>query len=209
MQRTTTSRRPRTQPGGFTLVELLVALTIFLILATLTIGAFQNGSVDRVAAATGQVKAAIDGARSRAIKDKQPRGIRLVVDQNNDRWCTSLLYVGANQSDEGNVADGRTVSVSFNTSLQQFRVTAEGSELPNEWQAMINRNILRGDRGLRIQIPKGTGMWYPVVGASGSTLTIGLPYAHWQGATISGLDYRLELGAAPLEGADPIILPRG
>lgn len=179
-----------------------MALTIFLILATLTIGAFQNDSIDRVSGATGLVKAAIDGARSRAIKDKQIRGVRLVVDQNNTRWCTSLLYVGANNTDEGNVADGRTVNVTSPTLVEP------SSALQAEWVAMMNRGILSADRGLRIQIPKDTGMWYPVTGVDDTTgrIAIGIPFAYGTG---SNLDYRLELGAAPLEGTDPVVLPQG
>ncbi|HZU38924.1 MAG TPA: prepilin-type N-terminal cleavage/methylation domain-containing protein [Gemmataceae bacterium] len=67
--------------SGFTLVEMLVALGIILILASLTV-AFLPALNDRQRATQGasQVQNALDTARHRALRDGSPRGVRLVVD---------------------------------------------------------------------------------------------------------------------------------
>ncbi len=80
---------------GFTLVELLVAIAIFVILATIAISAFQESDQDRAAAGAQQLRSMLEGARSRAIHDRLPRGLRLLLDPNNPGMVTSLVYIGA------------------------------------------------------------------------------------------------------------------
>ena len=72
--------------AGFTLIELLITISIFLILATVTltaVSAFQGG--DQVTGSARQVQSYISGARDRAIytvrTDEGPRarGVRLLV----------------------------------------------------------------------------------------------------------------------------------
>ena len=80
---------------GFTLVELLVAVTIFAILATLAISTFRESDADRASAGAQQLRSMLEGARSRAIHDGQIRGVRLLADPNAPSNITSLVYVGA------------------------------------------------------------------------------------------------------------------
>src|SRR5690606_11066850 len=86
---------PKRMPGrpAFTLVELLVAMTIFSILAVMTLSALRSNDSDRISAATGTLRNALEGARSRAIKSRQVRGLRLITDPNDSRIVTSLIYV--------------------------------------------------------------------------------------------------------------------
>ena len=81
---------------GFTLVELLVAITIFVILATLAITTvnLNNGS-ERVVTASRQVQAMLEGARSRAFRSRKPVGVRFLLDPNYPNEVVSMLYVTA------------------------------------------------------------------------------------------------------------------
>jgi prepilin-type N-terminal cleavage/methylation domain-containing protein len=90
-----TTHYPRPTRRAFTLIELLVAITIFTILATLTIAAFRESDFDRASAASQQLRSMLEGARSRAIRDGQLRGIRLIRDPNNPQSAASLVYIGA------------------------------------------------------------------------------------------------------------------
>lgn len=89
--------------SGFTLVEMLVALGIFVILATITLGAFRGVSKDdQISAASQTVKGWFERARSLAIHDRQPRGVRLLLDPSDNptnpsasRLCVSASYVGS------------------------------------------------------------------------------------------------------------------
>ncbi|MEO2015604.1 MAG: prepilin-type N-terminal cleavage/methylation domain-containing protein [Fuerstiella sp.] len=69
------------QRPGFTLVELLVVITIMLIIMSMTISAvnFVRDS-DRVSGAAGQFQSFLAGARDRAIYSKEPRGVRLFIE---------------------------------------------------------------------------------------------------------------------------------
>jgi prepilin-type N-terminal cleavage/methylation domain-containing protein len=80
---------------AFTLVELLVAIAIFVILATIAISAFRESDQDRAAAGAQQLRSMLEGARSRAIHDGLPRGLRLLLDPSHPRRVTSLVYIGA------------------------------------------------------------------------------------------------------------------
>jgi|GEM_PF-2147990 len=80
--------------SAFTLVELLVAMGIFVILASLAVTGYQSTyNMDQVGQAASTVRASLEGARSRAIKAKGRRGLRLLLDPQDRRIVTSLAYV--------------------------------------------------------------------------------------------------------------------
>lgn len=75
-------RHPERQRTGFTLVELLVVVSILLILTIMTIGTI-NLSVtsERVRSGARQVQSLIEGSRDRAIYAREARGIRILVNE--------------------------------------------------------------------------------------------------------------------------------
>ncbi len=80
---------------GFTLIELLVVVTVLLILTVMTISTIDFTFMsERVKAGSRQVQSALAGARDRAIFAKEPRGLRFLVDPNDPRIVTSMIYVG-------------------------------------------------------------------------------------------------------------------
>lgn len=95
------TRTQNTRRGGFTLVELLVGISIFLALAGLTLLLYPGArDQDRVRYALSDVQAHLRMAQSMASRDKTPRGIRFIVstdpnnpDKTDSRWVTELQYV--------------------------------------------------------------------------------------------------------------------
>jgi prepilin-type N-terminal cleavage/methylation domain-containing protein len=90
--------------AGFTLVELLVVVAVLLILIVMTVTAIDFAfTSERVRAGARQIQSALEGARDRAIFAKEPRGLRLLVEQPNPsdssdvrgRIVTSMIYIGA------------------------------------------------------------------------------------------------------------------
>lgn len=208
VRRLTPSARPHQpstinhQPSGFTLVELLVAMGIFIILVSITIGAFRaTTDDDRMAAASQQVKSSINGARSRALKDNTLRGIRFVRDPNNPTQCTALQYIGTNANDEGFIDQSLGINKSV-TYYTRFDFDGDPNDAPDAatpnvtncvvpiafnlstgtpllvdetaqtWRQLVASGLLAA--GTRIQLPKGTGRWYVVasVGAVNPTAPI-------------------------------------
>ncbi|MDY3559493.1 prepilin-type N-terminal cleavage/methylation domain-containing protein [Gemmata sp. JC673] len=96
MIRTQNARR-----SGFTLVELLVGISIFLALAGLVLLLYPGArDQDRVRYAVSDITAQLRMAQSMAARDKAPRGVRFVLsnDATNDdktdaRWVTEMQYV--------------------------------------------------------------------------------------------------------------------
>ncbi len=79
---------------GFTLVELLVTVSIFVILLAITVPAFNIGSDrEKISASARQLQSAIEGARSRAFKLGRPVGLRFAIDPTDSTVCRSMTYI--------------------------------------------------------------------------------------------------------------------
>jgi prepilin-type N-terminal cleavage/methylation domain len=87
---------------GFTLVELLVAMSIIIILSAVAITGFRSAyEADRVKEAASVLRGAIEGARSRAIRAGDNRGIRLLLDPDDNRMVTSIVYIAPTEQITG------------------------------------------------------------------------------------------------------------
>lgn len=153
-------------PTGFTLIELLVAMTILVLLATLVITGFKQDDTDRLSSTSRTVQAYLEGARSRAIADRQPRGIRLIASQNDPRVVDRLVYIGASQYDTG------TLDIAFDGAywIIQNRTPGKWARLatPGPGIRQYGRDLIRP--GARIEIPAGSNSWYTILDAGASSL---------------------------------------
>jgi prepilin-type N-terminal cleavage/methylation domain-containing protein len=100
------ARRPQLLPiakggrGAFTLVELLVVITILLVLATLTFAMFSSGrSSDRARSAARVAQSVFLGAKDRALNARDRRGVRFIRDATDNTLITGFQYLApiANQ----------------------------------------------------------------------------------------------------------------
>ena len=220
------SRHDRTSKrGGFTLVELLVVITIIVILLTMTLLTvnFSNEG-DRVKGAAGQVQSFLAGARDRAIYAKEPRGVRFFVNPENPRAVNTMAYIapGGSWSSPENSAnisleriDGN-IDGDFEDAVDQV-IRVHGFQNPGWWN--LKRRGWLVD-GLRIRIPKGpTGNWYPIdtrlidvtiAPTADQILLLQIPFADsgtkGQLVAHSGFTYEIEL-PSKLLAQDPAILP--
>lgn len=88
-------RETQSTVHGFTLVELLVVVTVLLILLVMTVTAIDfTFKSERVRSATRQVQSALEGARDRAIAANERRGLRFLVDAGEDRNGNGVLDPG-------------------------------------------------------------------------------------------------------------------
>ena len=79
---------------GFTLVELLVAIGIMLILATLALVIVPDAmDQDRVVDTTGSVQQALRKARAHAIRDHRPHGVRFLRNAGQPSISTELQFI--------------------------------------------------------------------------------------------------------------------
>jgi prepilin-type N-terminal cleavage/methylation domain-containing protein len=95
---------------GFTLVEMLVVLSILAVMATLAVAIIPRVG-ERTKASRGSeiVQGTLLIAKQRALRDKQPRGVRLIVD--SDNYVRSLQYIEQPDPYTG----GTTIRFDFNT----------------------------------------------------------------------------------------------
>ena len=174
------SRRERVL-RGFTLVEMLVVITIVVIILGMTLATFNfvNES-DRVSAEAGRLQSFMSGARDRAIYENEMRGVRLFVEPAPpgspggptafQRTVTSAAYI----------APGGTWSAPADSSavdllrIDGYSGTADGDFEDDEdllvgvrgqnnpgWWNLKRRGWLVD--GLRMRIPAGpTGNWYTI-----------------------------------------------
>ncbi|MFO0426060.1 MAG: prepilin-type N-terminal cleavage/methylation domain-containing protein, partial [Planctomyces sp.] len=72
--------------SGFTLLELLVVISIIVIIASMTLLTFNYArDADRVSNAAASLKSTLSVARDFAVQAGKPRGVRLFLDETNYR----------------------------------------------------------------------------------------------------------------------------
>lgn len=170
------NENPMKRRNAFTLVELLVAITIFVILTVLTLGAFNlNIGSERVRSASRQIQAMLEGAKTRAYKFQKPVGVRFLLgdsflDTKSPVEITGMMYV----TGQSNPADGASYETGFlryvdldgdatNGSVIegiQFAKWYAGNNPSIEWEQLFSRGNLIA--GVKIRIPAKTGKWYRV-----------------------------------------------
>ena len=226
------NENPMKRRNAFTLVELLVAITIFVILTVLTLGAFNlNIGSERVRSASRQVQAMLEGAKTRAFKDRNPVGVRFLLNENFPGEITGMMYIEG----QANLAGG-----SFETgSLHLVDLVLDGDSNDGMVDQGIKYAVIQGttslswkemksigqiQAGVRIRIPAKTGKWYTVssnrflTDTNESIMRLTEDYvgsANWvlSNATFAEksvtyeLDLSMVMGAMP--GEDPVELPNG
>ena len=206
---TSASTRVVSNRTGFTMIELLIAVSILVILTTLTVSAFNVNDADRVSNSIGTFKNALEGARSRAINSGEVRGLRLIVDANDPRMVKSMVYIGSAGTLEGELTIG-----GYNSSANRYQVT----DTSNDWRSLGNGQRALIKEGSRIEIPANSGRWYtvaepPLNSTDDNMLLSGIfTPGEWIGTSYieipsgANFSYRLELEPTVLDGAEPILL---
>jgi prepilin-type N-terminal cleavage/methylation domain-containing protein len=174
----------RTPNAAFTLIELLVVILILLTIAAVTVSAI-NVSIDgdKVRSGARQVQSYLAGARDRAIYAKEPRGVRFILDPNDPRVVTSMVYIAPTEEywTEGQIQLERIdennngipdVAEGFGTQPEPgnaWVVRAFDSDVndgqqrnlaPSNWPELLNQGVLRD--GNRIRLPDANGSWYTI-----------------------------------------------
>lgn len=169
------SRQHHPRRQGYTLVELLIVISIIVILLAMTVTAVNfNTDAERVRGGAAQVQSFLAGARDRAIYAKEARGVRFFLDPVNNRAVTTMVYIDpAEYWSDGVIqlqrmdsdGDGRTnptADTDGDGTAENYGdnvVVVAGSG--TAWWELKRRGMLFD--GMRIRIPKGpTGNWYPI-----------------------------------------------
>jgi len=188
--------RPIVFRRGFTLVEMLVVITIIIVLSvlTFTLVDFSMNS-DRLSGGSRQVQNFLEGARDRAIHANEPRGVRFLLD-NTNRTVSSMVYIGPPKS----FSEGQIIIDSVDKRTISFTGGADWSSLV-DLANPANSFLIDG---ARIRIDK-SNVFYTVVNNSGWKLTRDFADISKLGISLS---YKLELAPAILPDQDPAQLPR-
>jgi prepilin-type N-terminal cleavage/methylation domain-containing protein len=192
---------------GFTLVELLIAMTILLILAALTIRLL-NATLnsDRIKTGSRELQSFLAGARDRAIYAGAPRGVRLLPDPVDPTTVRNFVYIGAPTT----YTDGNPITIGA-----AGVVTGPTATL-NAWTALWNRGLFTN--GTPIQLTQGATLinsYMTVsatgIGASGPTgfVITTVPASTFPINSPPGANYTLQLPPSILPGEEARSLPTG
>jgi len=224
------SAKAHKTPSGFTLVELLVVISILAILAVITISSINFAlASDVTRSASRQVQSYLAGARDRAIYAKAPRGVRFLLDRTGSQGSTisssratvtSMVYIAPSEPWSRGTIDLERIDES------PADMSADGPEIYNvrgtgtDWKFLYDRGQLVENARIKIN-----GIWYTInlaastINSTEEVLRLTIPYLE------SGTDphpavkafttgsgpstYSLELVSEVLPGEEPVLLPSG
>jgi prepilin-type N-terminal cleavage/methylation domain-containing protein len=144
---------------GFTLIELLVVISIIVILASMTLLAFNFArDADRVSNAAVALKSALSVARDFAVQAGKPRGVRLFLDENNYRAVTTMVYIDPSEDWTDGVIQLQRWDVLDNSTLLQG---ADNITDPADVNLDINGDGITGDnpKDVWVVASAGSGWW--------------------------------------------------
>jgi prepilin-type N-terminal cleavage/methylation domain-containing protein len=195
--------------AGFTLIELLVAVSILLLLTVITVVSVDfTFDQDRVRGVQRQVQSYLAGARDRAIYANAPRGVRFLLDPENNHAVSSMVYIGAPDS----FADGGLTFDPDFTGDASAQVVAH-VDTTRVWETLGTRGLL--GIGSRVKIDDS---WYRVVSKVFprtrtstsqvySCLRLDRPVPQYSNSVVL-VPYEAELRATILPGSEPVVFPQ-
>lgn len=205
---------------GFTLLELLIAVSILLILLAITATAIRvNNNADRVRGGARTLQSYMLGAKDRAIYAKEPRGVRFLREGTNPRTVTSMVYVEPTEPWTGQVQIvPANTAISWNSStnpMRRVRLPPPPPPLSTsivKWSQLMSRGLLT--QGLRVRIPANSrGTWYVIqsLDLSGSEpeLLLATEIRNPSGTGFVFEQAEIELPPSVMQNAEPVQLPRG
>ena len=209
MQRLPQVFRLRANPfhrSAFTLIELMVVITVMLILTTITVMSVNfSNNADRMRAGARQMQSLLGGARDKAIYAKEIRGLRLLLDPNDNHAVSAVQYIGSPERDtQGTLTFNQAAAPTGTGDVTGY--TVAGYE--TRWQSLKRRGFLKV--GSRIQIPRDTGTWYTVavIDDTMEKLILNRPNRDLA-KTTAQVNYALELGPGILGDSQPVQFPSG
>lgn len=229
------SRQPMLQNcRGFTLIELMVVVTIILLLAVMTASAINlTISGDKVRAGSRQVQSFLSGARDRAIYSREPRGVRFMLDPTNNRTVSSMVFIGPTDPWTQGLVRLERLDVNGDMSADSPGSAAfvlggyDDTNNPTDWLNLYKQGLIYN--GTRVKIPNDdTGQWYTITTdllASGAspyprlhltTAYQGPGQPNQNSTSVEALaqdagrkTYLLELPPAILPNQEVVLMPKG
>lgn len=212
---------------GFTLVELLVVISLLLLVTVMTIGAVNfTLTTERIREGSRKVQSYLEGARNRAVYAKEPRGVRFMLDQTRNAkglrvGVSSMVYIGPVEPwSEGQVVVTRP-DVAPRDNIPDADEVTFVLGFGTGWYDLATRGLIHHLRS-RIRIPAGPdGTWYTVstqyLDANNELLQLATEYASPANTPASAViaitpppsSYELELPWSPLPNQEPAVLPSG
>ena len=151
--------------GGFTLIELMVVITIMLLLFAMTVyGLNFTKDADKVRGGAAQVQSFLSGARDRAIYAREARGVRFFVNPANPRSISAMAYIQPGQRWAYGVVDLERLDINPMDNRPDGPanvpnvVVVRGERLG--WWQLKRRGLLTD--GSRIRMPRNSGNWYEI-----------------------------------------------
>ncbi len=221
MQRHSESSKLRPLRTGFTLIELMVVITIMLLLFGMTVyGINFTKDADKVRGAAAQVQSFLSGARDRAIYAQEARGVRFFVNPANPRSVSAMAYIQPGQRWTYGTVDLERLDINPGNNVPDGPsvIVVRGERLG--WWQLKRRGLLTD--GSKIRIPRDTGNWYEVdtslinitAPPTGQDfLLLRIPYSDAGGdanavVAHTGMTYELELPSQLLP-QEPSLFPEG
>jgi prepilin-type N-terminal cleavage/methylation domain-containing protein len=153
--------------SGFTLVELLVVITILLILSSVAWAVFKTSNADKMRSAARVAQSAFLGAKDRALHAKELRGVRLTRDLTDPTLVNGFVYLQPlprqttgnlpGQSKQNNVDIFRP-----KPNVKDVMVIEIKPPQGTAWFSQDSSGIWPSST-FKVRIPAGTGSWYQLI----------------------------------------------